>query len=56
VCSKDSGGVLAVNTVELFQSEGHISRLISLATMMHADRYYLPAIILKTHASSGYKS
>jgi hypothetical protein len=32
---------------------GNVSQLISLATMMHADRYYVPVI---THASSSYKS
>jgi hypothetical protein len=42
--------------VELLQSGEHVSRLISLATMMHADRYNLSAINPEKHASSGYKS
>jgi hypothetical protein len=42
--------------VELLQSGEHVSRLISLATMMHAGRYNLSAINPEKHASSGYKS
>ena len=49
--NKDGGDVLEVNTVELLQSGGHESK-----TMIHTDRYYLPTIIPKTHASFGYKS
>jgi hypothetical protein len=41
--------------VELLQSGEHVSRLISLSTMMHAGRYNLPAINPEKHASSGYK-
>jgi hypothetical protein len=42
--------------VDLLQSMGHVSWLISLATMMHAGRYSVPATTMKTPASSGYKS
>jgi hypothetical protein len=41
--------------VELLQSGEHVSRLISLSTMMHSGRYNLPAINPEKHASSRYK-
>jgi hypothetical protein len=42
--------------VELLQLGEHVPRLISLVTIMHVDRYNLPAITTEMHAFSGYKS
>jgi len=44
VSSKDNGAAI---------KERHVSRRIFLTTMMHAGRYYVPAI---TPVSSSYKS